>query len=182
MSVPIIDSSKWKPCASWSENLADNTKHLLQNKHGETIWKPYFNPFANKLPSYELDFGSNQVFDYINGLDPWARPFVKSIFFFDEDVKKPQRTALWRIQCGAGVPNYLEIAFNKSRVYRNFRLIGFTSINKEVVRLYIKNVTSDSLDKMASSFSKTSNFIEYKKANYIDKDIDDERPVPMWIV
>jgi hypothetical protein len=43
-------------------------------------------------------------------------------------------------------------------------------------------VNSDSLDKMASSFSKTSNFIEHKKANYIDKTVDDERPVPLWIV
>jgi hypothetical protein len=182
MSSPIIDSSKWTPSASWSENLTNNTMHLLKNKHGETIWKPYFNPFANKLPSYELDFGSNQIFDYINGLDPWGRPFVKSIFFMTRDNKTPQRTALWKIQCGAGVPNYLEIAFNKSRVYKNFRLIGFTTVNGEVVRLYITNVNSDSLDKMASSFSKTSNFIEHKKANYIDNTVDDERPVPLWIV
>ena len=182
MSSPIIDSSKWTPSASWSENLTSNTKHLQYNKHREPIWRPYTNPFANKLPTYELDFNSNQTFDYINGVDPWGRPFVKSIFFFDEDNKKPQRTALWRIQCGAGIPNYLEIAYNKSRVYKNFRLIGFTTVNGEVVRLYITGVHSDSLDKMASSFSKTSNFIEHKKANYIDKDIDDERPVPMWIV
>ena len=76
----------------------------------------------------------------------------------------------------------MEIAYNKSRVYRNFRLIGFTTVNGEVIRLYITNVHSDSLDKMASSFAKTSNFIEYKKANYIDKTVDDERPVPLWIV
>jgi len=43
-------------------------------------------------------------------------------------------------------------------------------------------VNSDSLDKMASSFSKTRNFIEYKPANYIDNIVDDERPVPLWIV
>ena len=182
MSSPIVDSSKWVPSASWSENLTNNTTHLLKNRHGESIWKPYFNPFANKLPSYELDFGSNQIFDYINGLDPWGRPFVKSIFFMTRDNKTPQRTALWKIQCGAGVPNYLEIAFNKSRVYKNFRLNGFTTVNGEVARLYITGVNSDSLDKMASSFSKTSNFIEYKKANYIDNTVDDERPVPLWIV
>ena len=182
MSSPIVNSDKWKPCASWSENLTNNTKHLLQNKHGETIWKPYFNPFANKLPTYELDFNLNQTFDYINGVDPWGRPFVKSIFFHNVLSDKPKHIALWKIQCGAGISNYLEIVYNKSRVYRNFRLIGFTTVNGEVVRLYITNVHSDSLDKMASSFSKTSNFIEYKKANYIDKTVDDERPVPLWIV
>ena len=182
MSSPIVDSSKWTPSASWSENLTNNTTHLLKNKHGETIWKPYFNPFANKLPSYELDFGSNQVFDYINGLDPWGRPFIKSIFFFEEDAQKPQRNALWKIQCGAGVSNYLETALNKARVFKNFRLIGFTTVNGEVVRLYITNVNSDSFDKMVRPYGKTGKFIEYEKANSIDQTIDDQRPVPRWII
>lgn len=182
MSSPIVDSSKWTPSASWSKNLTENTKHLVQNRHGEPIWKPYFNPFSNKLPSYELDFGSNQVFDYINGLDPWGRSFIKSIFFFEEDAQKPQRNALWKIQCGAGVPNYLETALNKARVFKNFRLIGFTTVNGEVVRLYITNVNSDSFDKMVRPYGKTGKFIEYEKANSIDQTIDDQRPVPRWII
>ena len=178
---PIVDSSKWTPCSSWSKNLTENTKRLLQNKHGETIWKPYFNPFSNKLPSYELDFNMNQTFDYINGVDPWGRSFLKSIFFFSEDDTKPQRTALWKIQCGAGVSNYLETVFNKSRIYKNFKLVGFTTVNKEVVRLYITGVNSDSLD-IFIPYNNTSNFIEYEKANSLDQTIDDERPVPRWII
>mgnify|MGYP006432998049 FL=1 len=182
MSSPIIDSSKWKPCASWSENLTNNTKHLEQNKTGDSIWKPSFNPFANTLPSYEFDFNDNQTFDYINGHDPWGRPFVKSIYYFKHTTNKPQKTAFWGVECETGISNYLEIAYNKSRIYKNFRLLGFTSINKEVVRLYIKNVTSDSLDKLKFKFAKTSNFLEWKPAKFMDKDIDDERPVPAWLV
>tara|TARA_B100000676_G_C18024855_1_gene814962 strand:+ start:1075 stop:1623 length:549 start_codon:yes stop_codon:yes gene_type:complete len=182
MSVPIIDSSKWKPCASWSENLTNNTKYLQYNKRGEPIWKPSFNPFANSLPSYEFDFSDDDTFDYISGHDPWGRPFVKSIFYFQDNQTKPQRTALWRVLCGTDVKKYLEQAYNKSRVYKKFKLLGFTSINKEVVRLRINNITSDSLDKMVVKFQGTGNFLEWKPANYVDKDVDDKRPVPMWIV
>jgi len=180
MSVPIINSSKWKPCASWSENLTNNTKHLEHYTSGDPIWKPSFNPFANTLPSYEFDFSDDYTFDYINGHDPWGRPLVKSIYYFKHKTHKPQRTALWRVECGEGVANYLDLVYNKSRVYKSFSLLGFTSINKEVVRLYIKNVTSDSLDKL--KFDKTSNFLEWKPAKFAEKGIDDERPVPMWIV
>lgn len=179
---PIVNSDEWQPCSSWSKNLTENTKHLVQNKQGETIWKPYFNPFANKLPTYELDFNSNQTFDYINGVDPWGRPFLKSIFFHNVLSNKPKRIALWKIQCGAGVSNYLKTALNKARVFKNFRLHGFTTVNGEVVRLYITGVNSDSFDKMVRPYGKTGRFIEYEKANSLDQTIDDERPVPRWII
>ena len=35
------------------------------------------------------------------------------------------------------VSNYLKTALNKARVFKNFRLHGFTNVNGEVVRLYI---------------------------------------------
>jgi hypothetical protein len=179
---PIVNSSEWKSCSSWSKNLTENTKYLLKDKRGEVIWKPYFNPFTNKLPTYELDFNSNQNFDYINGPDPWGRPFLKSIFFHSLPSNKPNHIALWKILCGSGVSNYLKNALNKSRVYKNFRLHGYTTVNGEVVKLFIKNVNSDSFDKMVRPYGKTNRFIEYEKANLIDETIDDERPVPMWII
>ena len=95
---------------------------------------------------------------------------------------KPKRIALWKIQCGAGVSNYLKTALNKARVFKNFRLHGFTTVNGEVVRLYITGVNSDSFDKMVRPYGKTGRFIEYEKANDIDKAVDDERPVPRWII
>lgn len=178
MSSPIIDSSKWTPSASWSENLTNNTQHLRKNRFEETIWKPYFNPFANKLPSYELDFNDNQTFDYINGFDPWGRPLVSSIWYVNGTVVK---TALWQVQVGGKLETYLETVYNKSRIYKNFRLIGFTTVNKEVVRLYIRNISSDSLDKLKYAPNKRA-FLEWKPANKIDQTIEDTRPVPKWII
>jgi hypothetical protein len=175
-SHPIVDSKLWKPCGGWSENLTNNTKYL--NK--DNPWKSGFNPFANKVPTYEFYFSSDYTFDYIDGEDPWGRPLVKSIFYYAHKTKKPMRTALWRVECADGVPDYLETAYNQSKVYKKFNLIGFTSVNKEVIRLYIRNVTSDSLDKL--KFDKRSSFLEWRPANFIDRDVDDDRPVPMWII
>ena len=80
------------------------------------------------------------------------------------------------------VSNYLKTALNKARVFKNFRLHGFTTVNGEVVRLYITGVNGDSFDKMVRPYGKTGRFIEYEKANSLDQTIDDERPVPRWII
>jgi len=174
-SHPIVDSKCWNPCGSWSENLTSNTKQLTKDSN----WKPGFNPFANKLPTYSLNFENANQFDFItHPNDPWGRPFVKSVFYFSHKPTKPQRIAMWRIDCPSGVSDYLKESYNNSRVYEKFRLIGFTSVNKEVVRLIINNITSDALDRIRH----TNTFVEYKPANFIDKDVDDKRPVPMWIV
>ena len=50
------------------------------------------------------------------------------------------------------------------------------------MRLYITGVNTDSFDKMVRPYGKSSRFIEYEKANDIDKSVDDERPVPRWII
>jgi hypothetical protein len=35
---------------------------------------------------------------------------------------------------------------------------------------------------MVRPYGKTGRFIEYEKANSLDQTIDDERPVPRWII
>ena len=79
------------------------------------------------------------------------------------------------------VSNYLKTALNKARVFKNFRLHGFTTVNGEVVLIY-HSVNIDSFDKMVRPYGKTGRFIEYEKANDIDQTVDDERPVPRWII
>ena len=61
------------------------------------------------------------------------------------------------------VSNYLKTALNKARVFKNFRLHGFTTVNGEVV-VCISQCEYDSFDKMVRPYGKTR-FIEYEKAN-----------------
>ena len=173
-SHPIVDSKLWKPCATWSENLSDAS----ESRELKTHWKSKFNPFTNTIPTYYLDYCENASFDFMEGPDPWKRPFIKSIFYFSHKPEKPQRTAFWKIECSTGVTDYLKKAYEQSRVYDKFDLLGFTSVNREVVRLYIKNVTSDSLDVL----KRKKFFVVYQPARDGGKIVDDERPVPMWII
>jgi len=174
---PIVDSKFWTPCSSWSENLTDKLQYITKDKLGNPVWKPSFNPFSNTTPSYEIEIDDDEPFDFINGKDPWNRPFVKSIF---HPIKGKKWIAYWRIRCGTSISCFLDTYYNCSRNYVHFSLMGFTSVNKEVVRLCIKGVTSNILDQLIVTNPQVS--IDYAPASSLEDRIVDDRNVPLWIV
>ena len=117
----IVDSAKL---------LTKPTKKITEyNKSVDPHW--VYSPNIGEV-TYSRTMGSS--FDLVDGLDPWGRKFLKSIFYDENRVV--DKIALWRVLSSISRASLAEV----------YTVYGYTTVHGKVIKLRVSDVTRNEFE------------------------------------